>query len=190
MHVCKYLPRLSCVLCYIMCLIVVSACTALSNSASVWLLTLPCWTTCILCVYSIIVYCPAWQVLLIVLFAAFVCNCNKEHYYYYYYSQNLVPQFLDARPCNVFVVLRRVRNCMTIIIIIVRRHRTHEMQTIVVGISGVCQSPCHAVSLCRCGWTDRGPAWGGDSWGPKEHCIRRESLLSPRILCRLRQTTC
>jgi len=27
MHVCKYLPVLSCVLCYIMCLIVVSVCT-------------------------------------------------------------------------------------------------------------------------------------------------------------------
>jgi len=45
MHVCKYLPLLSCVLCYIMCLIVVSVCTASSNSASVWLLTLPWWTT-------------------------------------------------------------------------------------------------------------------------------------------------
>jgi len=66
MHVCKYLPLLSCVMCYIMCLIVVSVCTALSNSASVWLLTLPCWTTCILCVYSIIVYCPACHL-----------NCNE-----------------------------------------------------------------------------------------------------------------
>jgi len=47
----------------IMCLIVVSVCTALSNSSSVWLLTLSCLTTCILCVYYIIVYCPAWQML-------------------------------------------------------------------------------------------------------------------------------
>jgi len=67
MHVCKYLLLLSCVLYYIMCLIVVSVCTALSNSAPVWLLTLLCWTTCIVRVYSIIVYCPAWQTLLIVL---------------------------------------------------------------------------------------------------------------------------
>jgi len=22
---------------------------------------------------------------------------------------------------------------------------------------------------------DRGPVWDGDSWGPKEHCIQRES---------------
>jgi len=40
--------------------------------------------TCILCVHSIIVYCPAWQMLIVHLsFAALVCNCNKEHYYYY-----------------------------------------------------------------------------------------------------------
>jgi len=34
----------------------------------------------------------------------------------------------------------------------------------------VCHVAIH-VTLCRHGWMDRGPAWGGDSWGPFQHCI-------------------
>jgi len=44
-------------------------------------------------------------------------------------------------------------------------------------ILGICQSLCLTASACKLGWTDRGPAWGGDSWGPKKHCIRWESWI-------------
>jgi len=36
-------------------------------------------------------------------------------------------------------------------------------------------SVCHAASVCKNSWTDRGPVWGEDSWRPKEHCVRRGS---------------
>ena len=38
--------------------------------------------------------------------------------YFYHISATVVNRTVDARPCNVFVVLRRVRNSRTIIIII------------------------------------------------------------------------
>jgi len=34
-----------------------------------------------------------------------------------------VNRMVDARPCNVFVVLRRVRNCRSIIIIIIIKYK-------------------------------------------------------------------
>jgi len=46
------------------------------------------------------------------------------------------------------------------------------------GRQPVCKSVCRAVSPCKHGLTDRGPVWRGDSWGPKEHCVRRESRFS------------
>jgi len=48
-------------------------------------------------------------------------------------------------------------------------------------IPGVCQSVCHAASLCKRSWTDGGPVWDGDCWVPKKHLIRRESGVSLRI---------
>jgi len=36
---------------------------------------------------------------------------------------------------------------------------------------------------------DQGSAWGGDSWGPREHYIRWESRFRPRTQCSLRQIT-
>jgi len=31
----------------------------------------------------------------------------------------------------------------------------------------VCQSVCHTAALCKNGWVDRGPVWGGDSLGAR-----------------------
>jgi len=42
-----------------------------------------------------------------------------------------------------------------------------------------------ATLLCKRGWTDWGPACGGDFWGSKEHCIRWGSKFPPQILCGL-----
>jgi len=43
-------------------------------------------------------------------------------------------------------------------------------------ISGVCLSRGFMHKLCKHTWMDRSPAWGGDSWGPKEHCIKWVSV--------------
>jgi len=48
-------------------------------------------------------------------------------------------------------------------------------------IQGVCQSVCHAASLFKHGWKDRGPAWGGDSWEPNEHYVRRNTNFAHRF---------
>jgi len=66
-----------------------------------------------------------------------------------------------------------------------RPHRIHEMRTIVLDDPGVCQS------VTRAGWMDRRPVWGGDSQGPKKHCMMRVPI-SPRrggIRCGRRQIT-
>jgi len=59
-------------------------------------------------------------------------------------------------------------------------------------IPGVCQSlsvtRLHAASLCKCRWTDRGPAWGGDSWGPEEPIVLNCVIPFPDFpSCGLRQ---
>jgi len=53
----------------------------------------------------------------------------------------------------------------------VRLRRLHQMRTIAIVDSGVCQSVCDAASLCKHGWTDPGLVWGGDPCGPKERKI-------------------
>jgi len=74
MHVCKYLPLFSCVLCYIMCLIVVSVCTTVNLRHWVSLAPLfgSVYTTVLNCVCYVMfiwwfvlyyMHCPAWQIL-------------------------------------------------------------------------------------------------------------------------------
>jgi len=57
----------------------------------------------------------------------------------------------------------------------------YEMRPTAIDNLGL-RSVCHAASLCILDWTDRGPAWGQDARGPKEHCILRESQIPPQIL--------
>jgi len=63
------------------------------------------------------------------------------------------------------------------------------MQTIAIDDPGRL-SVCRVV-LCglmyKHGWTDRGPAWDGDSWGPTKHWTGVVSRFSPLIRCNLRQ---
>jgi len=59
----------------------------------------------------------------------------------------------------------------------------HEIQAIAIDVPGICQWVCLvtqllATSLCKHNWMDG----GGDSWRPKEHCIRfRWLLLCPVV---------
>jgi len=53
-------------------------------------------------------------------------------------------------------------------------------------IPDVCQSVCHVLSLCKRGWTDRGPVWDGQYLGPKEHCIRLKRHRNACMLCTIR----
>jgi len=66
----------------------------------------------------------------------------------------------------------------------------HEMQTTATGDPG-CGPVCHLALLCKHGYTYRGPALGGDSWGPTQHCIciRWQSLCPSLIQYGLQQDT-
>jgi len=57
-------------------------------------------------------------------------------------------------------------------------HRIHEIHTIATDDLGVCQSVSRGLTSLRHGWTDRGPAGGEGTWGPKEHCTRRGAPIS------------
>jgi len=74
MHVCKYLPLWSCVLCYIMCLIVVSVCTIVNlrhwvslaplfGSVYITVLNCICYAMFIWWFLFYYMHCPAWQIL-------------------------------------------------------------------------------------------------------------------------------
>jgi len=74
MHVCKYLPLLSCVLCYILCLIVVSVCTIVNlrhwvslaqlfGNVYITVLNCVCYVMFIWWFVLYYMHCPAWQIL-------------------------------------------------------------------------------------------------------------------------------
>jgi len=61
-----------------------------------------------------------------------------------------------------------------------RPHRMHSLHNAAYCDRRSRRVVCLSASLTHSyatqnGWTDRGPVRGGDSWGPKAHCIRWES---------------
>jgi len=69
--------------------------------------------------------------------------------------------------------------CIFLTAVIIRLHQVDDMQQSMSLASvspslSVCKSVsvsvCHVGRLCKFGWRDRRPVWGGDSIGPKKHC--------------------
>jgi len=108
MHVYKYLPLLICVLCYIICLIVVSVCITanlrhwvglvlLFGSVYITVLNCICYVTFIWWFVFYYIHCPAWQILCN---PAFVLhNKLKKHYETAYRGYRLlVPRTVHRYP--------------------------------------------------------------------------------------------
>jgi len=75
----------------------------------------------------------------------------------------------------IYNILYGITTCVSFLITmlvwsVIRLHRMHEIQTIATDVP-VAWSVCHTFLPGGNGWTDRGPVWGVDTWGPKKHCI-------------------
>jgi len=69
----------------------------------------------------------------------------------------------DYKVCNTFPIL------------------TCFFQRFSVGWASVCRSCSFMRLRCQTRLNDRGPALGGDSWGPKEHCVWSKVSLWPLV---------
>ena len=73
--------------------------------------------------------------------------------YFYHISATVVNRMVDARPCNVFVVLRRVSNSRTIIIIIRPTAKNRDQLRNPTLGNQVWATFFYAYSAMQCTWT-------------------------------------